>query len=226
MVWIRELPKGTPLSDAARRDLARPTRLRWLAGQQRPEGTWGSVRGTARRFADLERDKKTILGDPARRWLADLAGELWQCRRNHHVPDLELNRVWITSEGRAKLLDFPAPGTAQFESGSVQTEYANIEPFLGTVAWSALSGRVQDVSDALPITQPPLPASGTAVLRALQQSRDLQEVLDLCGLALQTRLEVPRWSRALLPSMILVAVLCVVAKFRLAQYRTAGASPG
>jgi hypothetical protein len=49
----------------------------------------------------------------------------------------------------------------------------NIEPFLGKVARTALLGRVQDVSEALPITQPQLPASGTAVLRALQQSRDL-----------------------------------------------------
>ena len=39
-VWIHDLPAGANLSSAARRDLARPGRLRWLAGQRTSTGSW------------------------------------------------------------------------------------------------------------------------------------------------------------------------------------------
>ena len=225
-VWIREAPIGAPLSDAARRDLARPGRLRWLAGQQGPNGTWEAFE--APRGASLI--SRTATKQPwrsVRQWLADLAGELLLCQRDGHVPALGLNRVWITPEGRAKLLDFPAPGTAQPDPDSAiarTDDQRNIEAFLGKVAWTALLGRVQDVSEALPITQPPLPASGTAVLRALRQPGDLQDLVDLCRLALQTPSHVTRRSRALLPAMIVVAVLSGIAFFPFRFWRDLGAA--
>ena len=44
-------------------------------------------------------------------WLCDLAEELNAGLNDGTLPkQLALDRVWITAEGRAKLLDFPAPG--------------------------------------------------------------------------------------------------------------------
>src|SRR5262249_34344686 len=47
-----------------------------------------------------------------RYWLWDLARELSAAEKDGTLPQMvALDRVWITAEGRAKLLDFPAPGT-------------------------------------------------------------------------------------------------------------------
>jgi uncharacterized RDD family membrane protein YckC len=222
-VWIREAPIGAPLSDAARRDLARPGRLRWLAGKQTPNGTWEAFE--APRGASII--SRTAAKQPwrsVRQWLADLAAELLLCQREGRVPVLELNRVWITPEGRAKLLDFASPGTAQTEDSSITQadDKQNIKAFLSKVAWTALLGRVQHVSEALPITQPPLPPSGTAVLRALRQPGDLQDLVDLCRLALQTPSHVTRRSRALLPAIVVMTVLGMIAFSPFRYWRDVG----
>ena len=47
-------------------------------------------------------------------WLYDLAQELSAANKDGTLPPaLALDRVWITGDGRAKLLDFPAPGPEQ-----------------------------------------------------------------------------------------------------------------
>ena len=46
-----------------------------------------------------------------RYWLLDLATEISVAEKDGTLPNvLALDRVWITADGRAKLLDFPAPG--------------------------------------------------------------------------------------------------------------------
>ena len=211
-VWIREAPVGTPLSDAARRDLARPGRLRWLAGQQGPNGTWEAFeapRGTA--LLALAATKQPWRA--VRQWVADLAEELVRHQRDGHVPVLGLDHVWITTEGRAKLLDFPAPGTVPHDTAVViadtNSAAARVQAFLGSVAWSALLGRVQGAADALPIVEPPLPPSATALLRVLHGpgAARAENLLDLCRLALKPPSDVPRWSRALLPALV-ATVIC------------------
>jgi hypothetical protein len=44
-------------------------------------------------------------------WLKDLATELAAAERDDTTPPLGLDRVWIRPDGRAVLLDWPAPGT-------------------------------------------------------------------------------------------------------------------
>jgi uncharacterized RDD family membrane protein YckC len=206
LVWLQEAPVGTPLSDAARRDLARPGRLRWLAGQQEPNGTWEAFEApqgvSLLPLATTKQPWRTV-----RQWLADLAEELVLCQRDGDVPVLALDRVWITTSGRAVLLDFPPPGVATRDAtaDSLTTEEArSVNAFLGNVAWSALAGHAQRASDVLPITEPPLPQSGTAVLRALRQSsrEHLHNVSDLCTLALHTPAHVTRRSRAFVPALV------------------------
>ena len=137
------------------------------------------------------------------------------CRRDGHVPVLGLDRIWITTEGRAMLLDFPAPGPVSQDTASVIAETystpSRVHAFLGSVAWSALLGRVQRAADPLPMTQPPLPSSGMTLLRALRApgAGKPEDLLDLCRLALQAPSYVSRWSRALLPAFI-VTTLCAL----------------
>jgi len=213
-VWIRDTPVGTPLSDAARRDVARPGRLRWLAGQQGPNGSWEAFE------APPGAPLLSLAATPqpwgaVRHWLADLAEELTCCHLDGHLPELALDRVWITTEGRVKLLDFPAPDTEPHHTAAIiadtgSTAALRIQSFLDRVAVCALFGCRQGAENALPIVQPPLPPSGTALLRALHQTEAgrPEDHLELCRRALTTPMAVPRWSRALLPAL-LATVLCV-----------------
>ena len=142
-VWIRDLPAGADLSSATRRDLARPARLRWLAGQCSLNGSWEAFEKPGGRAL------LALIGKPqpwatVRQWLIDLADEL------KHVDDadrlvLALDRVWIADDGHAKLLDFAAPGVAPVDDaagpGATRGSHAE-QHFLETVAASALAGRI------------------------------------------------------------------------------------
>ncbi|MEO5823162.1 MAG: protein kinase, partial [Vicinamibacteraceae bacterium] len=104
-VWIRDLPVGTPALSATRAALARPTRLRWLAGRRTAAEAWDVYEGVAGvPIAEACRTRRSW--SEARRWIADVAHELAAQRPDDRAP-LELDRVWILDSGRAKLLDDP-----------------------------------------------------------------------------------------------------------------------
>ncbi len=104
-VWLRDLPVGTPAVSVPRASLARPTRLRWLAGRRTAEEAWDVYEGVAGMpILDACRTRRPWA--EVRRWLADLAHELAAQRPDDRAP-LELDRVWILDSGRAKLLDDP-----------------------------------------------------------------------------------------------------------------------
>jgi uncharacterized RDD family membrane protein YckC len=109
-VWIRALPSGTPAVSAARRDLARPTRLRWLAGRRAPGEHWDAYEAPAGApFAEVA--PQVDGWPPVRTWLVDLASELAASRQEPDSVFLHESRVWIRADGRAVLLDFAAPRT-------------------------------------------------------------------------------------------------------------------
>ena len=204
-VWVRELPAGANLSSPTRRDVARPGRLRWLAGQRSPNGSWEAFEAPGGRAL------LALIGKPqpwatVRQWLIDLADEL------KHVDDtdrpvLDLDRVWTTDDGHAKLLDFAAPGVAPgddvAEPGAARESDA-VQHFLQRVASSALAGRITSPSEEPPVTRPPLPESSRAVLLALTEPRwvGVESWLDACRESSKEPLATPRWSRAFLPAIL------------------------
>ena len=104
-VWIRDLPVGTPPVSSARVSLARPTRLRWLAGRRTAQEAWDVYEGVAGvPIAQACHQRRTWFA--VRRWIADLAHEL-AAQQPDDRPPLDLDRVWILDSGRAKLLDDP-----------------------------------------------------------------------------------------------------------------------
>ena len=110
-VWIRRLPEGAPPVAAGVRSLGRATRLRWLGGIRAAGENWDAYEAPA------GKSLRALIARPqpwnsVRYWLMDLAEELAAGLKDGSVPvALALDRVWITAGGRAKLLDFAAPGT-------------------------------------------------------------------------------------------------------------------
>ncbi|HSI62342.1 MAG TPA: protein kinase, partial [Candidatus Saccharimonadia bacterium] len=108
-VWIRETQPGAPAVAPVLRNLARPTRLRWLQGYRGEDASWDAyeaVEGTPLLALVKERHPWAKV----RRWLHDLASEVDAASKDGSMPEtLALDRVWITAEGGAKLLDNEAP---------------------------------------------------------------------------------------------------------------------
>lgn len=116
-VMIRRVAAGTPPLPAALHHVSRVGRLRWLAGRRSGEENWDAFEGVGGqallKLVDQPRPWKRV-----RFWLHDLAEELGAAEKDDSRPSvLALDRVWITREGRAKLLDFPAPGAADVAAG-------------------------------------------------------------------------------------------------------------
>jgi hypothetical protein len=146
-VWIRSSPPGTPPIDASRRDTGREGRLFWLTGQR------SEANGAANWDAFEAPDGEPFLAMGAaagwamvKVWLLQLAEELSATVREGTLPPLSLDRLWIRSDGRLVLLDFPAPGTpADLERSLTPVR------LLWAVANQALRGPGATMPDGIPV---------------------------------------------------------------------------
>lgn len=142
-VWIRKEQTDAPSLSDARRDVSRPGRLRWLNGRRATNDAWDAFEAVdGQPLIDVAKNRQQW--STVRHWLHDLAEEA-----RHLTPDelsselLSLDRVWITSSGRALLLDFPVPLASQEEEHTkdqLPKEETRLGTFLQKVATSALSG--------------------------------------------------------------------------------------
>jgi len=210
-VWIHQLPPGAPPVSPALRNVSRPGRLRWLQGERTGHEAWDAYE--AAHGTSLTH----LIGQhpswrEVRHWLHDLAVELDAAGKTASLPGaLTLDRVWITAEGRAKLLDFPAPG-----STSTGEAAATPQAFLHQVATSALEGH------ALPVRETsgrdvhaPLPLQARRFLKGLAGAPDLHTPAMQLQALTQQQAEVSRWRRfalffgTLLPSLFLSAFMAM-----------------
>lgn len=201
-IWIHTVPAGTPEVDRPLRSLRRIGRLRWISGRRSAEENWDAYEAPAGAPL-LDLAAKPQSWEFVRFWLLDLAEELAAAAKDGTMPKiLSLDRVWINAEGRAKLLDFPAPGLN--DSKRIARVF---EPdlFLNEVAAAALEGRL-DRSAGNPITAPvPLHA------RRLLEDRKILSNPESAGRALkrltQKPVQVTRARRAALVAGCLVIPL-------------------
>jgi hypothetical protein len=174
-VWVRVAPPGTEPVPVAWRSLGRIGRLRWLTGKRSPEDNWDAFEAlTGQPLLEL-------IGKPqpwreVRFWLHDLAAEISAAEKDGTLPELALDRVWITGDGRAKLLDFRAPGPGgKSETRNPRAE-ANLLPpilaaqsFLAEVAALALEGTGGASAKTSGEVAVPLPLHARAFLKSLSQ---------------------------------------------------------
>jgi len=135
--------------------LRRIGRLRWISGRRSAEENWDAYEGPAG-VPFWIWPSKPQSWESVRFWLLDLAEELAAAAKDGTTPEiLSLDRVWINAEGRAKLLDFPAPGLKDSKriAGAFEPEL-----FLNEVATFALQGRLKRPSDGTIIAAIPLHA--------------------------------------------------------------------
>ncbi len=128
-VWIRPQPPGAPAVSAGLRGLTRPGRLRWLNSKRSAEENWDAYEAPAGQSLTQLLDTPQPWSS-VRYWLLDLAEELHAASKDQTEPvTLALDRVWITSSGNAKLLDFAigAPGSRSAHADG-SSQRAKLEP--------------------------------------------------------------------------------------------------
>jgi hypothetical protein len=205
-VWIHVVPPGTPPVPAALRNIGRVGRLRWLTGRRSTEENWDAFEAAGGKpLVHLAQTRQPW--SQVRFWLYDLAREISAAARDGTLPPvLVLDRVWITGDGRAKLLDFPAPGLASTTAGTEAT----VQPsgrFLSEVAAAALAGRAKAIAGAADAVTVPLPLHARNFLDRLPQLPDPDVVAGSLKPLLQRVTLVSRWRRAAIVAGCLVVPL-------------------
>ena len=168
-VWLHELPPDTPSVAPLIRDLNRPGRLRWLGGRRTASENWDAYEAPdgGPLVALCDRPQPW---DVVRRWLVDLAREIDAGLSDGSLGPLALDRLWITGEGRARLLDFRAPGAPIVPTSISPASAKAAQTFLGEVARCALTGHVNGSStDVVRRPRHALPMSASALLDALDR---------------------------------------------------------
>jgi hypothetical protein len=231
-VWIRRLPEGTPPAAASVRGLGRATRLRWLGGARAAGENWDAYEApTGKPLLALATQPQPWRS--VRYWLMDLAEELAAGLKDGSVPPvLALDRVWITAGGRAKLLDFAAPGAGSAPAASQRPalaapDFASARLFLNQVAVAALEGRIVDAAAARGrIPAAPVPLHARKFLTALPTFEGIEPLASGLKPLLQKVPSVTRRRRfglvvgcAFFP--ILMAVFMLFAQFMVRRFMEA-----
>lgn len=226
-VWIRQSLPGAPPVAEGQRQLARRGRLRWLQSQRTADAAWDAYEAPSGQ-ALVELVARRQPWKAVRYWLADLAEELHDAAESGTLPEkLALDRVWITADGRAKLLDFPAPGRAEPAAAAVTAAAPTPQVFLNQVARSALEGRAvapRDAAAGPPAV--PLPLRARAGCERLLSAAPLREARDTLRDLTTQRAEVGRGVRTwlvlgpLLPAIIISVFLGTVMPLMLLDKET------
>lgn len=194
-VMIRKVPAGSPSWPNPLCHLARIGRLRWLTGRRAPDENWDAFEGIGgKALLDLAQTPQPW--NPVRHWLHDLAIELAAAVKDNTTPDtLSLDRVWISAQGRVKLLDVPAPVASETNSALFQAN--STLDFLQSVAVVALCGakKLPQDPNRLPI---PLPIHARSFLTKLTTLDSPTAVVDALRPLLRRPAQVTRRRRAVI----------------------------
>ncbi len=219
-VWIRRVPPGTSPVPLAWRNLARVNRLRWLTGRRSPDENWDAFEcPSGKPLLDLALTRQSW--GQVRYWLHDLATEIGLATKDGTLPPvLALDRVWITEDGRAKLLDFPAPGTKPSVSAN-DARAQGFNGFLTQVAAAALTGSAEPIAKAGFPVSIPLPVHARRFLEQLSQFPDPEAAAATLKPLLQRVAQVSRLRRAAIVAgclaMPVISTLAVIMGMALLQ---------
>jgi hypothetical protein len=158
-IWLRS-PEDPPLS-AARREVNRPTRLRWLACGRHADWQWDAF------MAFTGSPLSQLIGARGEPWprilplLEALADELRAAGAEGTLPDrLQPDQVWVGPDGQMQLLDLPLGEQPHLAEEIVGDDRAL--RLLAAVAALSLEGRPRPPGPTRPVRAPvPLHARPT-----------------------------------------------------------------
>ena len=179
-VWIHRVGADADPVSNRRRNVGRAGRSRWISGHRSSDEAWDAYDSFGgQSFLEISRQPQPW--ETVRAWLLDSATEMSAATKDATLPsELRLDHIWITTDGRAKFLDFAAPRASDDGAPPKPDEPAesasNVGRFLKRVAVIALRGcrssgdssELNDVAMRLP-----LPAS---VAISLFEKTDLPEI--------------------------------------------------
>lgn len=201
-VWIEVHAPGAPAVPQSRRETSRQGCLRWLHGRREATEAWDAYEAIdGALLAKVAPQPWSVV----RHWLRDLADEL--AAREHDTTKpvvLSVARVWITTDGRAMLLDVSPPGHAVRG-----LESAGVPDFLLSATRLALTGK----ADGPPVPSLPIPLPARDLLERLSSGepasaaacRDaVVAVVDLPPLVTRGRRTLHHALSATLPALVVI----------------------
>ncbi len=174
-VWIWLRPATDPPLSAVRRDISRPTRLRWLACGRHADWQWDAFMAFNGGPLPRPSQRREESWPRALPLLEQLTDELASASAEGTLPDtLHSNQVWVGPDGQVQLLDLPLGATDTEEASGPDRALA----LLADVALLVLEGQPRTAGGTDSVRAPiPLRArpSLDRLLGAAKPYRDVGE---------------------------------------------------
>jgi len=214
-VWVHALTPGTRPIAPLVRDLSRPGRLRWLSGRRTPSESWDAYEAFDG-VPFVSAIARSQSWPCVKHWLLDLSREIDSGLRDGSLPVLAIDRIWISRDGHARLLDFRAPGTPPSPAAASPGSLADAQEFLGVVATRALDGPAGPAAELPGSPRHPVPPRSASALIHTLATRGFassQDVAARIGALMSRPDAVSRWRRAasVAPCFALPAICAVIA---------------
>ena len=168
-VWIELLPAGSPAVTAARRDLDRAARVRWLGGRRQGGECWDAYEAVDGVPID-EAASRRQPWSRVRHWIDDLSREIAVGLADGSLPRLTADSIWIGGDDRARIVEWRRRDGALARIAGEAPDLVSAQRLVYAVAVAALLGvSVDAASTRLPET--PLPLDARALLLSLRDAR-------------------------------------------------------
>ena len=193
-VWIVPQEPGEPEVPQRRRDLARLTRLRWVAGQRSRDENWDAYEAP---FGEplSARVERAVPWEVLQAWMLDLTGELLAAEGDGTMPAvLNAAMLWVTAADRIVIQEMT--GSAAVSAGATSESIGMLTSVIDLTGTSASGGT-------------PLPRYATAALADARKAQSVDEVHALFKATLGRPTSISRGRRAGLVGATLAAVLLV-----------------
>ncbi|HLJ97498.1 MAG TPA: protein kinase [Gemmataceae bacterium] len=170
-VWLWLRPSSAPPMSEARREIARPARLRWLASGHTTEQQWDAFLAAPAGWslATLIAQEQRLSWAEIRPLLEQLTDELVAASADETVPDrLTADQVWVEPDGRVQLIDAPfqeAPASAP--CGVAPEIHRRALELLGQVAVLTLEGHSRPAGRCAEPIRAPIPEHAAQMLDRL-----------------------------------------------------------